>query len=703
MWDAGDGGGVKEVSIRFRMVIRVDAGIGKALALDEELVVATQRPAAVQCIRWTPDSTGNQTSTELLSRMAWLPKKVTIVEMVHDRPMNLSTWITSDGKAYAVQRVSIPKEPDAPQRLFRGYCFHTPSDETNHALKSAINARFSLIATGCQDGTIVIYTARDYVGNIPISHRQRLPVSSATSGHLTSLSYSPDGYCLFAGYEKGWATWSVYGKAGSNSFIADPRITESNNESWLAGVREAIWLGGGSEILLAGQHDDRMWVLEMARSAVTGCYGSANISRALLQTKSGIMVYRGYDLSDHTTISGEATSWHNAQIPSGYLHNQWPMRSAVISFDGRYVAVAGRRGLAHYSIHSGRWKTFVNETMENEFQVKGGMCWYQHILIVAVEAGDSFEVRLYSREAALDNTLVLHRESLPSPVVLITLAGEDSLLVYTYDNLLYHYIITATPESVRLVPVGQIAFHGIIRSPARVRGLSWVLPDAQLSDGDPSQDVVVATVVFLVDGKLVLLQPSLNEDQNLKYDMRVIAHNVEYYSMMRDQPSLGNSSIDHPFGEQEVSPSINSTVGHGLRDALWYFDGEGMRVWTDVQDVLRSAPAELGRELPSTVTISLDYYPLSVLLDKGILLGVEPELVQRRDVNFAFFKFTIRVCLREADSYSFLTVHRRIYSCRKSSNFILGNTMLPQPLILHIIINTLNTSLMLWRCFCMMF
>lgn len=630
---------MREVSMKFRMVIKVDAGIGRALALDDELVVATQKPAAVQCIRWTPDSSGNQTSTELFSRMDWLPKKTNVTEMIHDRPMNLSTWITSDGKAYAVQRLPNSKDADGPQRLFRGYCFHAPQNPGLHAVKAAINARFSLIAIGCSDGAIQVYTARDYVGNIPASHTHQLSVSGSSSGRLTCLAYSPDGYCLFAGYENGWATWSVFGKAGATSFGVDRKICKEHEEGWLEGVKEATWLGGGSEILLIGQQDDRIWTIEMARSAITGCYASANISRTLLQTTSSVMVYRGYDLPDLNSISAESSLWHSAQIPSSYLVDQWPIRSSVISPDGRYLAVAGRRGLAHYSINSGRWKTFVNENMENEFQVRGGMCWHQHILVAAIEAGESFELRLFSREAALDTSLMLHVQVLPAPVVLITPSGDDSLLVYTYDNLLYHYIFTATSRTVKLVQVGQIAFHGIVRSPARVRGLSWILPDDQLLEGDPSQDVAVATVLFLVDGKLVLLQPSLNEEQRPKYDMRVIAQNVEYYALMRDLPfSSPPRGPETPNGDE-----TGQDEGNGLRDSLWIFEGNEMKLWTDVLDVLRSAPAELGRELPPMVSIPVDFYPLSVLLGKGILLGLEPDLVQRRDVNFAFFKFTIRV------------------------------------------------------------
>lgn len=487
------------------MVIRVDAGISKAMALDEELVVATEKPAAVQCIRWSPDSTGSQTSTELLSRMPWIVKKTGVANMVYDRAMSLSVWITSDGGAYAVQRLSdMPKEPDGPKRLFRGYGFHAPSTSGEIATAAAINARFSLLAVGCSNGEILVYTARDYVGSIQLSHKLQPPVSLSSTGNLTCLSYSPDGYCLFAGYERGWTIWSAYGKPGGSSFTSDRTTSETNGEGWLAGILDVSWLNGGLELLITGQNDDRIWILGMARSAVTGCYSTANISRTLLQSSSSLMVYRGYDLPDLTTITADSSLWHHVQIPPVYLSNQKPIRCTVISPDGRYVAVAGRRGLAHYSVNSGRWKTFEDLDAENAFTVRGGMCWYQHVLIAAVETDEHHEVRfpgsatpsklthhpqlrLYSRERTLSETSLVHVERLASPIVLISPTGDDSLLVYTYENILYHYVITATADAITLVQVGQIAFHGIIRAPLRVRAMSWILPDHQLCEGSISQ------------------------------------------------------------------------------------------------------------------------------------------------------------------------------------------------------------------------
>ncbi|PHH91564.1 hypothetical protein CDD83_11215 [Cordyceps sp. RAO-2017] len=642
LWGPGEGPGVRDVSVRFRMVIKVDAGIESALALDDELIVATTKPAAVQCIRWTPDSTGSQTRTEIMSRMGWVEKKSSIVEMTYDRPMNLATWITSDGRAYAVQRRQHRSDGERaedadPRRLFSGHCFHNPQGRQGHALRAVINARFSLIAVGCSDGTVHVYSVKDYAGNITHSHTHRIPVSTASAGTFTELTYSPDGYCLFAGCDKGWAMWSMFGKLGSNSFGADEAASSGNAEQWLAGVAAAAWIGGGSEILLIGPLHEAVWSLEMAKSAITGCYNEANVFRTVLQTPSAIMIYRGYDLPDLTSISAEPFLWHTASLPSTYLLNQWPMRQTVISPDGRYVAVAGRRGLIHYSVNSGRWKTFATAAMENEFQVRGGMCWYQHILVAAVESNRTFQVRLFSRETALETSQVLFTQQMPAPVVLVATSGEDSLLVYTYENLLYHFIFTPWAESVRLVQVGQIAFHGIVRSPARVRGLSWILPESQLADGDPSQDVAVASVIFLVDGKLVLLSPSLNEEGQLKYDMRIVAQNVEYHVSMRDQPLLNAKQPCEEAAARRGPPA--------LRDSLWVFDGVEVKAWTSIREVLEAASGDGSREMPASVSVPVDFYPLSILLGKGIILGVESDLVQRRDVTFSFFHFTIRTHL----------------------------------------------------------
>ncbi len=155
-----------------------------------------------------------------------------------------------------------------------------------------------------------------------------------------------------------------------------------------------------------------------------------------------------------------------------------------------------------------------------------------------------------------------------------------------------------------------------------------------------------ASVIFLVDAKLVLLQSSTDGDRGLKYDMRVIANNVEYFDLMRDHLSLMGS----PDSSQPPSPSPRDALDvanddRGLRDSLWYFDGKNVQCWMDVEDLIESASTSNDRDLPPTVTIETDFYPTSVVLNKMILLGIDADLVQRRDVQFAYFQFSIRTQL----------------------------------------------------------
>ncbi|KJX94776.1 DUF1339 domain protein [Zymoseptoria brevis] len=642
-----EGDGLREVNVRFRMVIRIDAGISRAIALDDELIVATQQPAALQCIKWVADNGSSQTSTELVSRIPWVGRKACVMEMLHDRPMSLSTWITDDGRAFVVQRRSEAKaDPENPKALFQGFCFREPETDEAAAKKVAINARFSLIAIGCANGQIDAYVVKDYFGNVPLSHKIDLHIASTTTGQLTCLAWSPDGYCLFAGYEHGWATWTVYGKLCASSFSADQAQLQATDEQWLRGIQGALWLGGGCELALLPRADNRIWTLDMARNSTAGCFTPANISRGLLHSSDSVMVYKGHDVADVTSLPSDMPMWQTVQIPAHYLVHQWPIKAAVVSPDGKYIAVAGRRGLAHYSVSSGRWRTFDDTQLEQEFAVRGGMCWHHHVLIASVEASNRYEIRLYSREKSLDFNNIQHTEKLPAPAISTTMSGTDSLLVYTYDNTLLHYIVVMTASASKLVQVGQIGFHGIIRAPLRVRSISWILPEDQLEHGDPSQDVATAAVLFLVDGKLVLLQPSTNEQGELKYDMRVIAQNVEYYTLLRDHPAIASSLQNEDPSTPDINGlSISGHLGHSLRDSLWYFDGSGFNVWSDIHDVLASAPSELGRDLPPVVTVPLDFAPLSTVVGKGIILGVEADLVQRRDVNFSYFRHAPRTQL----------------------------------------------------------
>lgn len=118
-----------------------------------------------------------------------------------------------------------------------------------------------------------------------------------------------------------------------------------------------------------------------------------NTRYAFLQQDDRVLVYRGADQPDMSVISPEADVWQHIKIPQRYLAANWPIKYSSLSSDGRLIAIAGRRGLIHYSSTSGRWKLFGDDVQEQSFTVRGGLLWFHHVLIAATEGSRTYQVR----------------------------------------------------------------------------------------------------------------------------------------------------------------------------------------------------------------------------------------------------------------------------------------------------------------------
>jgi len=94
------------------------------------------------------------------------------------------------------------------------------------------------------------------------------------------------------------------------------------------------------------------------------------------------------------------------------------------------------------------------------------------------------QIRLFSRDLELSSQNILHRELLPAAVVTMALV-DNSLLVYTVDNTLSHYLIVPTEDTITLRLCGSMSFDGVIAHPSAVRALSWMIPGAQKRVSSP--------------------------------------------------------------------------------------------------------------------------------------------------------------------------------------------------------------------------
>ena len=612
----GEGIGVREVHLRMRMIIRVDSGISHAIALDDNLMIVTKSPRAIQTIRWTfresesPSSSAvkSRTKTLLLSQLEWLDSNDgEIVFFTKSKAMSIFSFVTESGSVYTATLSETDNTED--NLVFEGHNIHKSSGKArrdDEAAVSALNARFSVVALGCKRGTVYIYNIKDYLGNVKLIRVIDPPASSL--GRLQILKWSSDGNSLFAGYERGWALYSVYGMLNASSFLSNH--DQKEKEPWLGGIKMCIWSFNGDSVFMVPNDCSRIWVLSMLKWNASVDFAQDNLQRPILYTDSQLMLYSGQEQSDLTTIDRDALLWLHVPLPASYISDNWPMRFVSSSTDGKYIAVSGIRGLAHYSLYSGRWKLFSEDYMDREFTVKGGLLWYGHIIIAGVDTEYSHEIRMYSRDLDLDPQNLLYSAEFPATILKICLFG-DKLLVYTHDNMLYFYRIVQENEISGLELEREISFTGIVQSPARVRALSCLNTRKGAKNmhlEKKVRDVSHLAILVLVDGMLVLLQPSPEYDQSNKgeitYKKRILHNYIEYYTV-----------------------TLSENNDHYV---LWAFDGKEILVW--LKDIL-------GEKDELLVTVPVESYPLAILVDKGIVMGIESDVVLPREANFTYFKY----------------------------------------------------------------
>ncbi|EIW68335.1 hypothetical protein M231_00343 [Tremella mesenterica] len=493
----------------------------------------------------------------------------------------------------------------------------------NKALEVASNGRYGLIAVGCANGNVEIITLLPEPHPIRHSHTLDLKRSAnlrTSPGLVTCLQWTSDGFCLAVGYQHAWAVWSVSGRLagfGAREIVEETRV--GVEDTFNSGVADLFWAPGNLELFVRPSSDQTaLYSMPFVKSATTTQHSPDNTRYAFLQMDDRVLVYRGADQPDMSVINPESDVWEHVKIPSDYIATNWPIRYASISSDGKFIAVAGGRGLAHYSADSRRWEIVFEGEQEFRFVVRGGLLWFQHVLIAAVEVGKVHQIRLYSRESDATEGRVLHSATLRAPVQVMSLLN-NSLLVYTTDNTLYHFLIIPSKGNIRLYLCGSISFEGVVQVPSRVKALSWLVPEAQSNLGDPSDDLIVATIIFLVDRKLLLLRPRRAANDEVRYDMQTLADSIECY-------------WTHLSG-----------VGT-LENSLWGYDGSSMRVWLDALTI-EATRVDIDKDayesVKESVSLDLDFYPLSILMDKGIIIGVDHE-TSTRSLPFSLHKLETR-------------------------------------------------------------
>lgn len=129
--------------------------------------------------------------------------------------------------------------------------------------------------------------------------------------------------------------------------------------------------------------------------------------------------------------------------------------------------MAGRTGVAIYSMITRKWKLFGNETQEKDFIVTGGLLWWDDFIIMGcyslVQKSD--EIRLYPKDSKLDNRFA-KIISMAAPVMLINLF-KDQLVTFTADGFVTVFAITKyDSQNIDLLRTDVYDIRGLCIHPA---------------------------------------------------------------------------------------------------------------------------------------------------------------------------------------------------------------------------------------------
>ncbi|XP_040571895.1 LOW QUALITY PROTEIN: guanine nucleotide exchange factor subunit Rich [Lepeophtheirus salmonis] len=342
------------------------------------------------------------------------------------------------------------------------------------------------------------------------------------------------------------------------------------------------------------------------------------------------------DCNNHLALmSAGAKSWNTINIPHSYIGNSYPIRYTALDDECEYLAVAGRTGIAHYSLIQRKWRLFGNETQEKDFIVTGGLIWWKGNIIMGVYnfSLQQDEIRIYPKTEKLDN-LYCRVEKIESQVILLN-TYNDNLIVYTSDNSITLYTMKhSSPPAISSVTLTKryefdcrdiqgftfhpacvilVALTNIRIETSRFSTNNRDSVPRETSVYPPSipeaQQTSSLSIIMNVHGRVMMIK--IEKDDTNEYHRKlslptVLVSNCETIWFPKD------TNLEKPH----------------LTASLWLYCGShGMKVWLPVfPREGDEAHTFMSRRIMLHFPLN-KFYPLAILFDDAIILGAENDTI----------------------------------------------------------------------------
>ncbi|KAJ7986873.1 hypothetical protein DPEC_G00332920 [Dallia pectoralis] len=546
----------------------------------------------------------------------------------------------------------------------------------------AVNNKYRLMAFGCASGSVLIYTIDTTTGSMQLSHKLELtpkhyPDVWNKTGAVKSIRWSPDYSVVMVTWEcGGLSLWSVFGAQLICTLGEDFAYRSDGTKKNPIKVTSMCWGAEGYHLWVITSEEEAELVdadleenmeaelvenmeappptktqqagilqFHFIKSALTVNPCTSNQEQVLLHSEDRLYLTCGdpaqvpypphpHNLS-HVGEDGPAPGsvsrglrtllghkhWHVVQIHSTYLETNWPIRFAAIDTAGQCMAVAGRRGFAHYSMSTRKWKLFGNITQEQNMTVTGGLAWWKDFVVVACYnfIDQLEELRLYLRSSNLDNAFASITK-LQSNTLLLNVF-RDTIIVFRADCSICLYSIERRHDgpnpSASVVLVQEVSMSRYIPHPALVVSvtLTSVRTETGITLKAPQQACMAESIMLNLAGQLIMLQrdrsgPQVREQEDQKKLLPFCP------------PIVLAQCVENVW----TTCRSNRKKRH-LLEALWLSCGEaGMKVWLPLFPRDHRKPHTfLSRRI--MLPFHINIYPLAVLFEDALVLGASNETV----------------------------------------------------------------------------
>ncbi|NWZ64841.1 RIC1 protein, partial [Acrocephalus arundinaceus] len=539
----------------------------------------------------------------------------------------------------------------------------------------AVNNKYRLMAFGCANGSVQVYTIDTTTGAMQFCHKLELtpkqyPDIWNKTGPVKLIRWSPDSCVVMVTWEcGGLSLWSVFGaqlictlggdfayqsdgakkdplkissmtwgSEGYHLWVIDGNSSSNmkpesnaNNEAQQFGILQFQFIKSAltvnpcmsnqEQVLLQGE--DRLYLncgdaAQTQSPRNTSAHSEHNHSRERGPFSDGSLDSQGL-----STLLGHR-HWHVVQIHSTYLESNWPIRFSAIDKLGQNVAVVGKFGFAHYSLLTKKWKLFGNITQEQTMMVTGGLAWWNDFIVLACYNLNDHqeELRIYLRTSNLDNAFA-HITKVQANTLLLSVF-RDIVVLFRADCSICLYSIERRSEGLNptasIQILQEVSMSRYIPHPFLVVSvtLTSVRTETGITLKMPQQACEAESIMLNLAGQLIMLQRDRSGPQ------------------IRDKDNNPNQRKHLPFCAPVVLAQsvenvwttcrINKQKRH-LLEALWLScGGAGMKVWLPLFPRDHRKPHSfMSRRI--MLPFHINIYPLAVLFEDALVLGAVNDTV----------------------------------------------------------------------------